>query len=163
GREAPDSGTGPVQKLADTLVERAQACGSAPARALLLLEAAFLFERLGSPRDAALAYDDAGRAAPDFLPVLRGIRRLAVLKEQWPATVALLAREAEVAAHEENRASAFLQAGEIATTQLNDTRSALGFYRRLLDLQPEHERAYLRATALYERLGDHQGLFDVLA
>jgi tetratricopeptide (TPR) repeat protein len=163
GREAPDSGTGPVQKLADTLVERAQACGSAPARALLLLEAAFLFERLGSPRDAALAYDDAGRAAPDFLPILRGIRRIAMLNEQWPATVALLAREAEVAAHEENRASAFLQAGEIATTQLNDTRSALGYYRRLLDLQPEHERAYLRATALYERLGDHRGLYDVLA
>jgi tetratricopeptide (TPR) repeat protein len=163
GREAPDSGAGSVQKLADALVERAQACGSAPARALLLLEAAFLFERLGAPRDAALAYDDAGRAAPDFLPILRGILRLALLNEQWPATVALLAREAEVAAHQDNRASAFLQAGEIATTQLNDTRSALGYYRRLLDLQPEHERAYLRATTLYERLGDHQGLFDVLA
>src|SRR5262249_60800469 len=63
----------------------------------------------------------------------------------------------------ENRAAAYLMAGEIATTHLNDTRGALAQYRRLLELEPEHERAYLRATALLERLGDYQGLFDVLA
>jgi len=153
----------PTPRLADALTERAQSCGSAPARALLLLDAAFLFERLGSPRDAALAYDDAGRSVSDLLPVLRGMRRLAMVNEQWPAVVAILTREAEVAAHKDNRAAAYLMAGEIATTHLNDTRGALAQYRRLLELEPEHERAYLRATALLERLGDYQGLFDVLA
>jgi tetratricopeptide (TPR) repeat protein len=157
------SADSPTPRLADAFTERAQSCGSAPARALLLLDAAFLFERLGSPRDAALAYEDAGRAVSELLPVLRGMRRLAMSNEQWPAVVAILSREAEVAAHKDNRAAAYLMAGEIATTHLNDTRGALAQYRRLLELEPEHERAYLRATALLERLGDYQGLYDVLA
>ncbi|HUS65668.1 MAG TPA: tetratricopeptide repeat protein, partial [Kofleriaceae bacterium] len=114
-------------------------------------------------RDAALAFEDAGRAAPDFLPVLRGVRRIAMLNEQWPPVVALLAREAEVAAHPENRAAAHLMAGEIAISKLNDVRGALNQYRRLLELQPDHERAYLRATVLLEKLSDHAGLFDLLA
>ena len=153
----------PTPRLADALTERAQACGSSPGRALLLLDAAFLYERMGSSRDAALAYEEAGRAMADLLPVLRGIRRIAMANEQWPAVVAILAREAEVAVDRENRAAAYLMAGEIATTHLNDTRGALAHYRRLLELEPDHERAYLRATALLERLHDYEGLFDVLA
>ncbi len=152
----------PNQHLADALVERAQSCGSASARALLLLEAGLLYERLGDARDAAIAYESAGRGAPDFLPVLRGIRRIAMVSEEWPGVVALLKREAEVATHPENRAAALLAAGEIAVGRLNDAPTALGMYRRLLELQPDHERAYLRATALLERLSDHQGLFDLL-
>jgi tetratricopeptide (TPR) repeat protein len=153
----------PTPRLAEALTARAQVCGSSQARALLLLDSAFLHERMGSPRDAALAYDESGRSVTDLLPILRGMRRIAMANEQWPAVVAILGREAEVAAHRENRAAAYLMAGEIATTHLNDTRGALTQYRRLLELEPEHERAYLRATALLERLGDYQGLFDVLA
>lgn len=150
------------ERLPGALVERASQCDSAPARALLLFEAACLYDRVGRARDAALAYEQAGNAVTDFLPVLRGVRRIAGAGEQWPAVAALLAHEAEVAADDENRAGALLAAAEIALSKLNEPRTALHHYKRLLEMMPTHERAYSRAVALYEKLGDYQGLLELL-
>jgi tetratricopeptide (TPR) repeat protein len=149
------------ERLPGALVERAAHCDSAPVRALLLFEAACLFDRVGRTRDAALAYEQAGHAVSDFLPVLRGVRRIAGASEQWPEVAKLLAHEAEVAADEENRAGALLAAAEIALTRLNEPRAALQHYKRLLAIQPDHERAFGRAVALYDKLGDHSGLLDL--
>jgi tetratricopeptide (TPR) repeat protein len=152
----------PDERLPTALTDRARSCDSGTLKALLLLEAAFLFDRLGRVRDAALAYEEAGRALPDFFPVVRGIRRIAVAGGEWQAACALYAHEAEVAADRENRAESLMASGEVALSRMNDPRAALLRYRRLLDLQPDNERAYVRATALYERLGDHGGLLDLL-
>lgn len=159
---APTSDTDAKERLPGALVDRASQCESASARALLLFEAACLFDRLGRPRDAALAYEQASTAVADFLPIVRGVRRIAGANEQWPAVAALLAHEAEVAADDENRAGALMAAAEVALAKLNDPRQALHHYRRLLALQPTHERAFLRAVALFEKLGDHSGLLELL-
>jgi len=150
------------ERLPGAIVERAAMCDSAPARALLLFEAACLFDRVGRARDAALAYEQAGNAVSDFLPVLRGVRRIAGANEQWSAVAALLAHEAEVAADGENRAGALLAAAEIALSKLNEPRVALHHYKRLLELQPMHDRGFNRAVALFEKLGDYPGLLELL-
>jgi tetratricopeptide (TPR) repeat protein len=159
---APASDAAAKERLPGALVDRASQCDSAQARALLLFEAACLFDRVGRARDAALAYEQAGNAVSDLLPVLRGVRRIAGANEQWSAVAALLAHEAEVAADGENRAGALLAAAEIALSKLNESRSALHHYKRLLELQPAHDRAFNRAVALYEKLGDFAGLLDLL-
>ena len=159
---APASDSAAKERLPGAIVERAAQLDSAPARALLLFEAACLFDRVGRARDAALAYEQAGNAVSDFLPVLRGVRRIAGANEQWPAVAALLAHEAEVAADGENRAGALLAAAEIALSKLNEPRVALHHYKRLLELPPTHERAFTRAVALYEKLGDFAGLLELL-
>jgi tetratricopeptide (TPR) repeat protein len=150
------------ERLPGALVERAVQCDNGAARALLLFEAACLFDRVGRARDAALAYEQAGNAVGDFLPVLRGVRRIAGANEQWPAVAALLAHEAEVAADEENRAGALLAAAEIAMSRLNEPRQALHHYKRLLELMPHHEKAFARASVLYDKLNDYAGLLDLL-
>src|SRR5262249_41484919 len=101
------------ERLPSALGGRASLWDAAPARAVLLVAAACLFDRVGRARDAALAYEQAGNALSGFLPVLRGVRRMASNNEQWPAVAALLAHEAEVAADAENRAGALLAAAEI--------------------------------------------------
>lgn len=161
-QRAPVSDGAAKERLPGALVERAAQCDSAPARALLLFEAACLFDRVGRARDAALAYEQAGNAVSDFLPILRGVRRIAGANEQWPAVAALLAHEAEVAVDEENRAGALVAAAEIAIAKLNETRMALHHYKRLLELQPSHDRAFTRAVGLYEKLSDWPGLLELL-
>ena len=161
-QRAPLADSAAKERLPGALVERASQCDSAQARALLLFEAACLFDRVGRARDAALAYEQAGNAVSDFLPVLRGVRRIAGANEQWPAVAALLAHEAEVAADGENRAGALVAAAEIALSKLNEPRAALHHYKRLLELQPSHDRAFTRAVGLYEKLGDFAGLLELL-
>lgn len=161
-QRAPANDAAAKERLPGALVERASQCDTATARALLLFEAACLFDRVGRARDAALAYEQAGNAVSDFLPVLRGVRRIAGANEQWPAVAALLAHEAEVAADGENRAGALVAAAEIALSKLNEPRQALHYYKRLLELQPSHDRAFTRAVGLYEKLGDYQGLLELL-
>lgn len=161
-QRAPVTDAVAKERLPGALVDRASQCDSAPARALLLFEAACLFDRVGRARDAALAYEQAGNAVSDFLPVLRGVRRIAGANEQWPAVAALLAHEAEVAADGENRAGALLAAAEIALSKLNEPRQALHHYKRLLELQPSHDRGFSRAVGLFEKLGDYQGLLELL-
>jgi tetratricopeptide (TPR) repeat protein len=159
---APASDAMAKERLPGALVERAAQCESAPARALYLFEAACLFDRIGRARDAALAYEQAGNAVPDFLPVLRGVRRIAGANEQWSAVGALLAHEAEVATDTENRSGALVAAAEIALSKLNEPRAALHHYKRLLEMQPSHDRAFSRAVGLYEKLGDFVGLLELL-
>src|SRR5260370_19441354 len=100
------------ERLPGALVERVSQCDNGQARALLLFEAACLFDRVGRARDAALAYEQAGNAVTDFLPVLRGVRRIAGANEQWPALAALLAHEAAVAADGDHRGGAPLAAAD---------------------------------------------------
>ncbi|MDB4969500.1 MAG: domain protein putative component of TonB system, partial [Myxococcales bacterium] len=161
-QRAPGSDSTAKERLPGALVERASQCDSAQARALILFEAACLFDRVGRARDAALAYEQAGNAVSDFLPVLRGVRRIAGANEQWSAVAALLAHEAEVAADADNRAGALVAAAEIALSKLNEPRAALHHYKRLLELQPSHDRAFSRAVGLYEKLNDFPGLLELL-
>jgi golgin subfamily B member 1 len=145
-------------RLGELLSERARGVDSAALRALLLLEAACRFDRAGYEPEAVRALGAADQAVGDLLPVLRGVRRIALASEQWAAAVTLYAHEAELSRDPQNQADALLQAGELAMGRAGDARQALDQFRRLLALQPLHEVAFQRAAEILERAKDWQGI-----
>ncbi|MEO6953654.1 MAG: hypothetical protein ABI321_17765 [Polyangia bacterium] len=144
--------------LARLLDERARIIDGAGLRALLHLEAACRYDGGGHPRDAGQALEAADHAVNDLIPVLRGVRRIAVQSEQWPAAVALYAHEAELSRDPENQAQALLEAGELALGRAKDPRAALEHFRRLLSRQPLHALAFQRAGEILERAKDWLGI-----
>ncbi len=144
--------------LAELLSERARIVDTTALKALLHLEAACRFDRAGQPRESGAALEAADLAVNDLLPVLRGVRRIAVQGEQWSNAVVLYSHEAELSSDLDNRTEALMQAGDIALNNVGDARQALEHFRRLLGLQPLHQQAFERATWILERAKDWQGI-----
>ena len=140
--------------LARLLDERARMVDCAALRALLHLEAACRYDRCGHPRDAGQALEAADQSVNDLIPVLRGVRRIAIDSEQWQAAVSLYAHEAELSRDPQNQADALLQAGELALGRANEPRVALEHFRRLLARQPLHPIAFQRSGEILERAKD---------
>ena len=144
--------------LAELLSERARIVDTPALKALLHLEAACRFDRAGQPRESGAALEAADQAVNDLLPVLRGVRRIAVQGQQWSNAVVLYSHEAELSSDLDNRTEALMQAGDIALGNVGDARQALEYFRRLLALQPLHVQAFERATRILERAKDWQGI-----
>ena len=110
-----------------------------------------------SRRDAARrgARLRARRAArcSDFLPVLRGMRRIAMANEQWPAVVGAAGARGRGRGAPDNRAGGVSDRGRDRASAARTSRA-----RRCIttggcsSCSRTHERAYLRATALLERV-----------
>ncbi|MCA1665140.1 MAG: hypothetical protein LC659_12870, partial [Myxococcales bacterium] len=147
--------------LPDALVHAADVSANAPVKMLCLYEAAVRLDRASRP-EAMSIYEQASRFIPDFLPLLRGRRRLAVAAGDWDSAARLLAREAELAADRGDRISALMTAGAITLEKLKDREGALRHYRRLLELEPAHEDAFVRARALLEEQKDDAGLLELV-
>ncbi|MGZ3428948.1 MAG: tetratricopeptide repeat protein, partial [Polyangia bacterium] len=147
--------------LPDALVAAADICSNAPVKTLMLFEAALRLDRASRP-EAMAVYEQAAQFIPDFLPVLRGRRRLATAAGDWANAAKLLAREAELAADRGDRIRALMTAGAITLEKINDRSGALGHYRRLLELEPAHEDAFIRARELLEEQKDDAGLLELV-
>jgi len=147
--------------LPGALTAAADVCSNAPVKTLRLYEAALRLDRAGRP-DAMATYEQAARYTPDFLPLLRGRRRLAVAGGDWTLAASLLAREAELAADRGDRIRALMTAAQITLDRLHDQKAALRHYRRLLELEPAHEEAFVRARALHEEHKDDAGLIELV-
>jgi tetratricopeptide (TPR) repeat protein len=152
------AGSPDEERVGGLLVERARIVDSAALRALMYLEAACRYDRLAFAPESGAALEAADQAVNDMLPILRGVRRIAVKSEQWVAAALLFAHEAELSRDPENRAEALMQAGEISLAKVGDARQALEHFRRLLATQPLHEAASERAGSILERAKDWLGL-----
>lgn len=147
--------------LPEALVHAADVCSNAPVKTLYLYEAGIRLDRASRP-EANNVYEQASRFIPDFLPLLRGRRRIAVAAGSWENAATLLAREAELAADRGDRIRALMTAGQITLDKLKDRQGALRHYRRLLELEPAHEDAFVRARALLEEQKDDAGLVELV-
>ena len=147
--------------LPDALAAAADNTSNAAVKTLRLYEAALRLDRARKP-EAMAVYEQAARYTPDFLPVLRGRRRLAVAGRDWTLAASLLAREAELAADRADRIYALMTAAAITLDKLKDPKAALRHYRRLLELEPAHEEAFVRARALHEEAHDDAGLIELV-
>jgi len=147
--------------LPEALVHAADVCSNAPVKTLYLYEAAIRLDRAARP-EANNVYEQASRFIPDFLPLLRGRRRIAVAAGSWESAATLLAREAELAADRGDRIRALMTAGQVTLDKLKDRQGALRHYRRLLELEPAHEDAFVRARALLDEQKDDAGLIELV-
>ena len=94
---------------------------------------------------------------PIFLPLLRGVRRIAGAASSGRRT-----RRRCWRARRRWRPTARIAPARCSPPPRSRCRSsriarALHHYRRLLELQPAHERAFVRAVALLEKVGDSRG------
>lgn len=149
------------RSLPEALVHAADVCSNAPVKTLTLYEAALRLDR-ANRSEATTVYEQAAQFIPDFLPLLRGRRRLAMAANDWPKSAALLAREAELSSERGDRIRSLMTAAAIALDKLKDRSAALRHYRRLLELEPSHEEAFIKARALLEEQKDDPGLLELV-
>src|SRR5262249_52966488 len=141
-------------RLAHAIMARARATLDVPLRALLSFAAGMINEVAGRISDADAAYNFALVADSDLLPVLDAARRLRLQAGNWGPAATLTERAANASLSLENAAQAWLEAGELYETKLNDPARALASYRALLAKQPAQTEALERALRLLELAGD---------
>ena len=130
-------------ELLDALAERA--AGSARAR--LLTSAGELCEQLGDPSRATERYELAFRADARDVVVLRALRRLAILREDWRAAVDALEREAALELTIAERVAALELLAQIQLSKLGDAAAAEQAATHAAELDEESFVAWMLAAA----------------
>ena len=116
---------------------------------------------LGRPDEALKRYESVLSLDPACYSALQGAKRVYAKLEKWGDLLSLLEGELERAPS----ASAFIavayQLAHINETKFNRRRQATELFMKVLDLDPGHKDAYLRAQRLLAEDRNHQALFDI--
>jgi len=118
--------------------------------------------RLGDPNAAFETFGKALRLAPDRPESLARLESLAIEHDRFRALVELLG---ELSMREDDRAQAralAVKAARLCETQLDDADGAIGFYRQVLEAQPDDEEVLAALESLYARGERYRELLDVL-
>ncbi|MFN0061773.1 MAG: tetratricopeptide repeat protein [Myxococcaceae bacterium] len=156
--------TGPEDEIRARLarLEReAKALGNDPASALLFHEIGLLHEELKNPRSAAVAYQNAYRIAPRFLPNLRAARRLFSEVGNWQMAVQLLDAEHQAVDDPRSRAALLFEKAQVLEDRLSKQDDATATYRKCLELKPQDAALLFQLESVFASRGDHTGLLDV--
>ncbi|MFL5433461.1 MAG: hypothetical protein ACJ784_03020 [Myxococcales bacterium] len=145
-----------IASASDALKEldrEARALGTKPQAAHLHYAIGRVFaDRLGDPRSAAIAFQNAFRLDPRYRPNLEAARRLFAGAGLVDRAVALHEREEELLASPTERAESLrAQAALLASS---DAEEAARRLERALDLAPEHPALLAAAIEAAERRGD---------
>ncbi|HSU38800.1 MAG TPA: hypothetical protein VLJ38_04500, partial [Polyangiaceae bacterium] len=156
-------------------IEHSDALG--PMRAALGLEMAQLAsERLNRGDDAVRLYREILASDPGRLDVLDALERHSERAKDWASLADALERRAEAVTDDAARLVVLQKLGTVYAEHLSDPKSAAKAWRRVLELQPGHQRA-LRVlrdaclasgdfdglTELYATQNDFEGLAEVLS
>ena len=136
--------------------------GNTREAALLFHEAGRLWEEpLKSPRNAAAAYQNAYRLAPDFLPNVRDARRLFENAGNWQMVLQLLDAELRVVKEERVRAPLLLQKANILEVPLARRDEATRAYQEVLALKPRDAPTLMQLEDVYSARADRASLVEV--
>jgi tetratricopeptide (TPR) repeat protein len=156
-------------------IEHSDALG--PMRAALGLEMAQLAsERLNRGNDAVRLYREILASDPGRLDVLDALERHSERAKDWSSLADALERRAEALSDDAARLVVLQKLGTVYADHLSDPKSAAKAWRRVLELQPGHQRAlrvlrdaclatgdYDGLTELYATQNDFEGLAEVLS
>jgi tetratricopeptide (TPR) repeat protein len=156
-------------------IEHSDALG--PMRAALGLEMAQLAsERLNRGDDAVRLYREILASDPGRLDVLDALERHSERAKDWASLADALERRTEALTDDAARLVVLQKLGTVYADHLNDPKAAAKAWRRVLELQPGHQRAlrvlrdaclasgdYDGLTELYATQGDFEGLAEVLS
>jgi tetratricopeptide (TPR) repeat protein len=156
-------------------IEHSDALG--PMRAALGLEMAQLAsERLNRGDDAVRLYREILASDPGRLDVLDALERHSERAKDWSSLADALERRAEALSDDAARLVVLQKLGTVYADHLNDPKAAAKAWRRVLELQPGHQRAlrvlrdaclasgdYDGLTELYATQNDFEGLAEVLS
>lgn len=132
-------------------------------RAKLLVKMAELCaNELNHAEHAVSYYRKALAAEADYLPAIRGLRRLLSQNEQYDQVAQLLGSEGALLKEPSRAARLFFLQGEILENRLQDADKALTSYRKALELAPGFQPALDGIVRLLEQKRDYKQLDDAL-
>ncbi|MGA9525642.1 MAG: tetratricopeptide repeat protein, partial [Myxococcaceae bacterium] len=117
-------------------------------------------QKLGDRALALETYRAALETVPHFLPALQGLRELHLSAGEPADARALLETEGNTAHDSEVAIEAWVRAGELSRSELDDAEGAIACFRKALELNPLEPRA---GAALEEILLARDGAEDLAA
>lgn len=127
----------------------ARALGTSPEAALLFHEIGRLWEEQRSPRNAAIAYQNAWKLDPKLLPNVRAARRLFSEVGNHAMVVQLIDAEGEVVDGADARAELLFEKGLVLEEKLGRVDDALTCYEKALELSPRSLAVLDHLTAFH--------------
>ncbi len=148
-------------KLVSLYQRKAEASTDAAEKLALTLRAAELAEqKLADLERATLLLRAAHELRPTHLPVVQGLRRVALKAHDLHAARRWLEEEGKLARDGKVAVEAFVAAGKLAHERLNDPEGAAAHYRHALDRDPLDPTA---SAALEDLLASRGGASDLAA
>lgn len=134
-----------------TLFHREALVTTAPTqRAFLFCRAAEVGEEhLRDFEFAVRMFDLALSEKPDFLPALRGRRRLAERLDDPETALRCVQAEGRATAEPEHARDLLFEAGKLHQDRFENVDAAVGAYEAVLERAPDHEPAFRRLEAIY--------------
>jgi len=154
------------QKLLRVLDIEADNADSISDKLTTIAQAAQVAE--GPLGDAALAFSYAARglresaAEPELPRWIERVERLAAATGKHAELVALLRAACGEIADGDLQLEVTLRIADIARTRLGDTALAKQHYVKALELRGDDGRALVALESLYEEIGDHAALLDIV-
>jgi tetratricopeptide (TPR) repeat protein len=149
------------QRIA-SLEREAKALGSDPQGALLFHEIGLLWEDpLGNARNAAVAFQNAYRLDPKFLPNLRTARRLFSSVGNWQMVVQLLDAELACAKDDAAKAHLLLEKAIVLDERLSRDQEATDALAQCLSLSPKELSVLIALESIYAAKQDIPSLIQV--
>lgn len=156
--------SGPPDEAAELYRELLERFGSeavGPDRGRLLYRLGEAQRRAGE-EDAERNLRSAAELLPNDLDPLMALRALYESEERWKAVVAVLERAAAVAPSEEETFGLLVEAGDLASTKLNDHARATATFLKALEVKGDDRNLLAKLMAVYSEGRDWQRLVDVL-
>ncbi|MCP4602512.1 MAG: tetratricopeptide repeat protein [Proteobacteria bacterium] len=154
-------------ELSDLLTQQLEVADGDENRIVLLKRLATLHEtRFEAADDAIEQLSEILMIDPEDADAIQGLEHLYTKTERWQDLVELLenrADKARDAADGEAELGLLTQAGEIWDARLDDPDRATAIYERVLEQDPEHNRALAALARLYEAVEDWEQCQEVLA
>ncbi|MGZ6093888.1 MAG: tetratricopeptide repeat protein, partial [Polyangiales bacterium] len=154
--------TGRWQDLGRVLDERAAAAQEPALASMLQTAAARVHEEALQDVDGSVArYRRVLELDPVNLPAAESLERLFQLAERWPDLSAILQRKAEILDNTDDKKQALFSAASIEEDVLQRVDPAIAVYQKILELDPEEERALEALMKHFLELQRWNDLLDV--
>jgi cellulose synthase operon protein C len=151
-----------VQALLAAYEREAKALGNEPAAARLYHEMGVLWEeRLKSPRNAAVCYQNAYRLNPNYLPNIQSARALFADVGNWQLVVQLVDAEAQAAPTESERTALLIEKATILEEKLSRPDEALTLLQALATKVPDDVGVLGQLEASFVARGDYESLCGI--
>jgi tetratricopeptide (TPR) repeat protein len=135
----------------------------APRLALMTEMAQLAAERLNRGEDAARLYREILTDDPKNIGVLDALERHSERAKDWPTLAEALERRVDVLTDDAARLAVLQKLGTVYAEHIGDHQGAVRAWRRVLSLQPGHQRALRVLRDSYLLAGDFEGLEELYA
>ena len=124
--------------------------------------AEILEEQVRDRPAAIAAWERVLQLSPNYLPALRSLGRLYGQDSRWEALINMYRAESEMTPSTEQAASLVQKIGELYEQKLGDQARAIGSYREVLTLAPNHFPALRALARIYRAQGEWESLIEIL-